>query len=336
MIKKIDESIFKCLATPYSYVSYMTYARLLIPQLIPENKVLYLDSDIIVNDKLDSLFNIPLKDHYVAATPDPLRGFNAGVMLINNQLFHHNPHKVKQLFNVSQNKENAQADQTALNIVFGDTYLKLSNQYNYMISGEQYLTYNYKDLREKHVVRLNNVTNPKIIHYAGGDKPWSLTSGGLMRDIWWQYRNLSWENVLSRRLLEPVRPKSKGEFFTFTPTDDLFNIKSLIKQLPEYTFNIAAWVPMSSKLISLLEYPNVRLYSRVSEGRVQQLVRKCDLYLDINSLKEGGFSDKFSYLGKPIFSFASVARPNNHQNYHVFADNDIHGMVKAINKIFND
>ncbi|MFR0577285.1 MULTISPECIES: glycosyltransferase [Lactobacillaceae] len=25
----------------------MTYARLLIPQLIPENKVLYLDSDII-------------------------------------------------------------------------------------------------------------------------------------------------------------------------------------------------------------------------------------------------------------------------------------------------
>ncbi|MCT3207856.1 hypothetical protein EFO75_03960 [Limosilactobacillus reuteri] len=28
-------------------MSYMTYARLLIPQLIPENKVLYLDSDII-------------------------------------------------------------------------------------------------------------------------------------------------------------------------------------------------------------------------------------------------------------------------------------------------
>lgn len=170
---------------------------------------------------------------------------------------------------MSQNKENAQADQTALNIVFGDTYLQLSDQYNYMISEEQYLTYNYKDLREKHVVRLNNVTNPKIIHYARGDKPWSLTSGGLMCDIWWQYKNLSWGNVLSRRLLEPVRPKSKGEFFTFTPTDDLLNIKSLIKQLPEYTFNIAAWVPMSSKLISLLEYPNVRLYSRVSDGKVQ-------------------------------------------------------------------
>lgn len=156
-----------------------------------------------------------------------------------------------------------------------------------------------------------------------------------MRDIWWQYKNLSWENVLSRRLLEPVRPKSKGEFFTFTPTDDLLNIKPLIKQLPEYTFNIAAWVPMSSKLISLLEYPNVRLYSRVSEGKVQELVRKCDLYLDINSLKEGGFSDKFSHLGKPILSFASVARPNNHPNYRIFADNDIHGMVKAINEIFN-
>ena len=121
--KKIDESIFKDLAAPYSYLSYMTYARLLIPQLIPENKVLYLDSDVIVNDKLDSLFNILLKDYYVAATPDPLRGFNAGVMLINNQLFHHNPHKVKQLFNISHNKENTQADQTALNIMFGGTYL---------------------------------------------------------------------------------------------------------------------------------------------------------------------------------------------------------------------
>jgi len=238
--KKIDESIFKDLAAPYSYLSYMTYARLLIPQLIPENKVLYLDSDVIVNDKLDSLFNILLKDYYVAATPDPLRGFNAGVMLINNQLFHHNPHKVKQLFNISHNKENTQADQTALNIMFGGTYLKLSDQYNYIISAEQHLTYNDKDLREKYLARLDNVVNPKIIHYAGEDKPWSLASGGLMRDIWWQYKNLSWENVLSRRPLEPVRPKSKGEFFTFTPTDDLLNIKPLIKQLPEYTFNIAA------------------------------------------------------------------------------------------------
>ena len=92
---------------------------------------------------------------------------------------------------------------------------------------------------------------------------------------------------------------------------------------------------MSSKLISLLEYPNVRLYSRVSDRKVQQLVQKCDLYLDINSLKESRFSDRVSHLGKPIFSFASVTRPNNHPNYRMFADNDIHGMVKAINEIFN-
>lgn len=66
---------------------------------------------------------------------------------------------------------------------------------------------------------------------------------------------------------------------------------------------------MSPELISLLEYPNVHLCSRVSEGKVRQLVRKSDCYLDINSLEEG----KFSVL-LVLFD----------QNYRVFADNDIY------------
>lgn len=37
-----------------------------------------------------------------------------------------------------------------------------------MISAEQYFAYIGKGLREKYLVQLYNITNPKIIHYTGG------------------------------------------------------------------------------------------------------------------------------------------------------------------------
>lgn len=39
------------------HINEMSYARFLIPKMIPEDKVLYLDSDLVVDRNLDSLFN---------------------------------------------------------------------------------------------------------------------------------------------------------------------------------------------------------------------------------------------------------------------------------------
>jgi hypothetical protein len=48
------------------------------------------------------------------------------------------------------------------------------------------------------------------------------------------------------------------------------------------TFRIAAVTEMSSKLLTLLSYPNVVLYQNASPQKIRELYQLSDLYLDIN------------------------------------------------------
>lgn len=52
------------------HISVITYARYFIPYYIEEERVLYLDSDVIINGSLDLLFDIDLDDKYLAAVRD--------------------------------------------------------------------------------------------------------------------------------------------------------------------------------------------------------------------------------------------------------------------------
>lgn len=90
------------------YLAKSAYHRLLIPDLITDNKVLYLDSDIVVNGSIKDMYDIDLKNNYIGAVKvkftklhlknnyignhhellDLEKGsayFNSGVMLINNK-----------------------------------------------------------------------------------------------------------------------------------------------------------------------------------------------------------------------------------------------------------
>ncbi|MDS8186427.1 glycosyltransferase, partial [Streptococcus pneumoniae] len=68
------------------HISSITYARYFIPEYVPEDKVLYLDSDLIVNTSLEKLFSICLEEKSLAAVKDTDGiTFNAGVLLINNE-----------------------------------------------------------------------------------------------------------------------------------------------------------------------------------------------------------------------------------------------------------
>ena len=51
---------------PEDRISKMVYGKFLIPELIKEDKVLYLDSDVIVDQNLDQLLKLILKiDHFI-------------------------------------------------------------------------------------------------------------------------------------------------------------------------------------------------------------------------------------------------------------------------------
>ena len=62
--------IIKQLPNKLKHVNELTYARFLIPELIQEERVLYLDSDIIVNASLSNLFHVDMKGCPIAAIDD--------------------------------------------------------------------------------------------------------------------------------------------------------------------------------------------------------------------------------------------------------------------------
>ena len=62
--------LLKALPNCSEYINELTYARFLIPELIPEERVLYLDSDIIVNASLFNLFHVDMQGCPIAAIDD--------------------------------------------------------------------------------------------------------------------------------------------------------------------------------------------------------------------------------------------------------------------------
>ena len=55
--EKFDPEELHDLNSGFKHINQMTYARLLIPKLIKANRVLYLDSDLVVDDEIDELFS---------------------------------------------------------------------------------------------------------------------------------------------------------------------------------------------------------------------------------------------------------------------------------------
>ena len=117
----LDISLFQKCDTKHANWTLSIFGRYLIPKLIPADKVLYLDSDIIVNGSLKELFDIDINGYYALAVKDlyldiykehkELIGmgnnriyFNAGVVLFNNKLCIDNNISQKFYFYFTENK----------------------------------------------------------------------------------------------------------------------------------------------------------------------------------------------------------------------------------------
>jgi len=80
---KISDNHLRKYHLPMAHLSYAAYFRFFIPEVVEEEKVLYLDSDIIVDGDLTDLFEIDLGDSPLAAVRDDLQrtNFNSGVKI---------------------------------------------------------------------------------------------------------------------------------------------------------------------------------------------------------------------------------------------------------------
>ena len=332
----IDENLINNEHVSQPQINALSYGRILIPRLIDADRVLYLDSDIVVDDKLDELFTIDLGDHPVAAIPDVIYhgDFNSGVMIFNNRVLRQiEPDIVDQMLEAGKNDELVEGDQSVLNSFFNKTYLHLGYQYNYVI-GYDFLNFYYPtdyDLFDS----FRGVI-PKIIHFTGPQKPWELTYSGRLRDSWWRYANLEWSEVVHYQPLpDTIDYSEAGQCLIFTRDENIAHLKDLVTALPNVTFNVAAWTSMGWHIMKLIRYSNVHLFPSVVGPVLTQLEKDADCYLDINQgPKEESVINTFVEAKKPILTFKGLADQKYlQQGAQSFDDRDWSQMANTIKQI---
>ncbi len=306
--KKIDQAYLNNVNSSFKGIKNIAFARILIPELIKEDKVLYLDCDIVVNANLDELFNIDLENKWVCGVRDyqvPAE-FNSGMLLINNKKWKES-NIVSSLLEKAKDPNLRNGDQTVINEVFKGRIEELDLSYNYQIGFEKAAFWGNL---QKTTQFLDKVKKPKIIHFITEDKPFNLVSTVSLRNKWWHYRRLEWSEIISKYRIKDL--SFDGEAFLLTRMADVQNIEQLIQKLPNIRFNIAAYTPMAFLLLKLTQYDNVRLFPTIIGKTLDREINEADIYLDIN------YGPKADEIIERIM------------NYQVFRDNQIDEMAEAI------
>jgi lipopolysaccharide biosynthesis glycosyltransferase len=197
------------------------FYRLLFPVLVPEHvdKLLYLDTDIIVLKDLSELFAIDTGEMPVAAVRDfvdyrpelgiysPNNYFNSGVLLINRLQWIKQDITTKTINYIRDNADKLLfPDQDTLNAVLVDRWLKLDTKFNLM----------FKDIPENLAKNqfkgfLKDVV---ILHYTSQHKPWSILGKNRLRYLYkfylWKappsyrvkYADFTWNRHRIREMIE--------------------------------------------------------------------------------------------------------------------------------------
>lgn len=200
-------------------ISYVTYFRLLLPELLPDAKVcLYLDVDMIVCGDLRPLFSEDIKDCYLGAVRHPSKAyrkrnkiksydvpgegyFNAGMLLMNLELMRRDNKQEEFLRLMDENF--VLQDQDVMNVACTSRTKYLGLKYNAMTKlfklgyGKQ-----AKALYGEELVEAK--TNPVIIHYADPEKPWQFTNlpfGQLWDDVF--LKSVYQDQSLERQYFSP-------------------------------------------------------------------------------------------------------------------------------------
>ena len=209
--KKIDQTRINDLKVS-GHISIDTYSRLLIADTLSEfEKVIYLDADLIVQSSICELWHMPLDGKHLAAVPLSLpesaymggsrgvpshrhlgipartRTFNAGVMVLDLALWRRDMIAEEVLDYL---REFARSvlwwDQDGLNAILYQRWQALhpvwnvmSNHLGSMSSPED----STLSAEEFNLVR----DSPKIVHYAGPEKPWQAGYRGLFYETFLNY-----------------------------------------------------------------------------------------------------------------------------------------------------
>ena len=199
---QVPDSLYEGMVLTH-YYSREIYYRLLIPELVNEDRVLYLDSDIIVNGPIGELFDYDLDGFCAGAVREPWfnrhdelglapghRYFNSGVLLINVRKWREEGLHRKVVEYIAENhRVIVFPDQDGLNAIIGDRYIPLPLKYNLTFMPHDADTidcglYGDDELEEAR-------KSPVIIHFSGGSKPWNIDNRHDYKELYWKYLRMT-------------------------------------------------------------------------------------------------------------------------------------------------
>lgn len=194
------------------HITKAAYIRLLIPDLIPEEKIIYLDCDTITLGDLSELYSIDMQESPIAGAFDRAGGetskiprlendiyINSGVLLMNSSTLRKEDFfdKCAEIY-----KEFHQSatwlDQCLINKFAEGRKLILPTRWN---------TQTHANLATRDEWNKMLASNEiKILHFVGRTKPWTAWCNFWVSDLWWEYA----DQVLDSGI-RPLAIRSSGD-----------------------------------------------------------------------------------------------------------------------------
>ena len=194
------------------WLTRAAYGRLWVDEFYDESveRVVYLDADILVRDKLDFLFDLDLEGHAIGACQamalahfkdelgldwrrlnlDPWTPYiNSGVLVIDLPKYREQRIREQCIEFIRNNRDKLNlADQDALNFVLLGKFKRLPPRWNQeSVSRTRNLPPNYKSYSPADIDEM--LENPAIIHFNGTSKPWSGRSNDPYAKDWLAVRD---------------------------------------------------------------------------------------------------------------------------------------------------
>lgn len=190
-----------------THLSLAAYYRLFLVEILPVtiDKVLYLDSDVIVRHSIKEMYNSDIEKFAVGVVTDCFEGrieyynrlryspslgyFNSGVMLINLKYWRQNNILQKGIdFATKYPERIIYHDQDILNYLFKNDKKVFQLTFNLqeaLLYKKLMISWEYeKELKEA-------INNPCIVHYTAAYKPWRKNCTNPYKSEFFKYKKLT-------------------------------------------------------------------------------------------------------------------------------------------------
>ncbi len=234
-ITDVDDSSEFLKLNNHSDYSNMVLLKLYISDFFPQyEKMLYLDSDIIVNIDLEELYDINLEDNYFAGVQDIFvllknkqtnrKYINTGVLLINLRKIREN--KISRILTENYIKNCKKYDfpeQDTINEVLNDYIMVLPLKYNFFALSKNVF---YKwQLNKFYNVKTDYNGSKFIIHYAN-IRPWNDKTVPFA-DLWQDIAKTLPDNSYKIKIKKTNKIKNILRFFKYQTLFYLYILRNI-------------------------------------------------------------------------------------------------------------